>query len=187
MKRYYIAIGLILVLVSLRPEGKEHINNSIVVAEAKTVTAQSPQLPNTIEPELPKAESKTAAVMQPVTPLELTQSKAAAYGWTDYEWQALEELLGNESGWEIGRINKTSLACGLGQSLPCDKMYPGMDNETIRANIVERGDKWYLANPNAEQEIEWTLGYIKQRYTTPSKALYFWHNLAPPENGSNWY
>lgn len=198
-----VAVLLSALLIGLAPNKQSpvHLNNSVVRASvptnAQSATSQadefnqttqqpSPQTQNTTVPETQQEQSKPV-VQTPVTPREIALSKAVARGWTGAEWNALEKLLGNESNWEIGRLNKTSLACGIGQSLPCSKMYPGLDNDTIRANIVERDGKWYLANPNAEQEIEWTLGYIQERYGSPSKALYFWHNLAPSYNGTHWY
>ena len=96
-------------------------------------------------------------------------------------WAALQELLGNESGWQIGRVNESSYACGIGQSLPCSKMYGTMPP------TVWRNGKLFIANPDYKVEVTWTLNYIKERYGNPKNALYFWYNVAPTINGHNWY
>lgn len=73
------------------------------------------------------------------------------------EWGALEELIMNESAWNPYSINRSSGACGLGQSLPCSKM-----------NCQE----W-----DFDCQADWVLNYIETRYQTPTKALEFWNTL----------
>lgn len=84
-------------------------------------------------------------------------------------WDSLEELITNESGWNPYNVNKSSGACGLGQALPCSKM---------------NCEKW-----DYECQIDWVLNYIKDRYETPTKALAHW-NARVKINGQdvgNWY
>jgi len=96
-----------------------------------------------------------------------------AYGkvvkiWGEKEWEAFYDLEVKEAGWKVGNINPISGACGLGQSLPCNKMPVG-------------------CLYNAECELDWMNNYILQRYKTPTNALYFWNYIAPQINGNNWY
>jgi hypothetical protein len=83
------------------------------------------------------------------------------------QWGDFKSLVQKESSWEVGNINPSSGACGLGQALPCSK--PGNG----------------LGDPVAE--VNWVINYIKNRYNTPSEALYFWMIKAPQINGNNWY
>lgn len=111
-------------------------------------------------------EAKTVAAPVPDTPKDIAKAKAAERGWTGAEWNALEELWHNESGWKPTAKNPSSGACGIPQAYPCSK----------------------IPNPSSvESQIDWGLEYVAKRYTTPSKALAFWHNEAPKYNGSNWY
>ena len=57
-----------------------------------------------------------------------------------------------ESGFNPGAYNYHSGACGLFQALPCSKM-GGME---------------------VDNQINWGIGYIRNRYGTPSNALAFW-------------
>lgn len=72
-------------------------------------------------------------------------------------WDALNTLIENESSWNPYNINPGSGACGLGQSLPCEKM---------------NCEKWDYAC-----QIHWIVDYIKSRYQTPINALIFWNQL----------
>ena len=89
-------------------------------------------------------------------------------------------LIGKESGCEPGRLNKSSLACGIPQSLPCTKLYPYATKEWIMANKVERNGKWYLSTPEPVRELVWMKTYVANRYTTWSSAR-SWHR------SHNWY
>lgn len=89
-------------------------------------------------------------------------------------------LIGKESGCEPGRLNKSSLACGIPQSLPCTKLYPYATKEWIMANKVERNGKWYLPTPEPVRELVWMKTYVANRYTTWSSAR-AWHR------SHNWY
>jgi len=84
----------------------------------------------------------------------------------------LETLWDIESGWQEGRLNPSSLACGISQALPCTNIYPNfyeMEREW-------RNGKYYLVNPNRSLEIEWGLNYIEERYGDACAALEF-HRL----------
>jgi hypothetical protein len=76
------------------------------------------------------------------------------------EWQAMHEVIMRESGFNLFAVNKSSGACGIGQALPCSKLNCEMSDAACQA--------------------EWVVNYIKQRYGTPSAALWF-------HNSHNWY
>lgn len=115
---------------------------------------------------------------QPKTPEQIAHELVVA-AWGEHEWASFKQLAGNESGFQPGRLNKSSLACGIPQALPCSKLYPEMDKQTIRETKVHVGNKWYLANPDAERELKWMVNYIRDRYGSPAKALHFWKVIAP--------
>lgn len=75
------------------------------------------------------------------------------------EWNALEELWTNESGWSERANNPTSSACGIPQAMNnCAFGY----------------------NPSVQ--IAWGLRYIKSRYGSPSSALSKFYSRSP-----HWY
>lgn len=77
-----------------------------------------------------------------------------SYGWSEYDYQCLVNLWNRESGWSPNAVNKSSGACGIPQSLPCNKMASeGADYRT-----------------NGKTQIRWGLKYIKNRYGSPSQA-----------------
>lgn len=88
----------------------------------------------------------------------------------------LDVLWSRESGWETGRLNPSSHACGIPQALPCTKIYPNF----YSMEIEWRDGKKYLKNPNEQIEIAWGLKYIERRYGNACVALEF-HDL------NNWY
>jgi len=91
----------------------------------------------------------------------LGQKLAANFGWGDGgEWQAFNELVMRESGWDAGAANPTSSARGIAQ------------------NINGYSDDYQEGN--AEQQINWMLNYVKNRYGSPSKAIAF-------HDKKNWY
>jgi hypothetical protein len=94
----------------------------------------------------------------------LGMSMAAARGWVGTQFSDLNALWTRESGWNNHAQNPTSGAYGIPQSLPASKMGA-------------------LANPptsSAAAQIKWGLGYIAQRYGTPSAA---WQH----EEANGWY
>lgn len=69
------------------------------------------------------------------------------------DWNAWDELITQESGWNPYSINRDSGACGIPQSLPCSKM---------------KCDKW-----DYKCQLLWMADYIENRYGNPTKALAF--------------
>ena len=87
-----------------------------------------------------------------------------AAGFGPAQFVPLNKLWTRESGWNHKAVNRSSGAYGIPQSLPGSKM----------GSVA--GD--WRTNPNTQ--IRWGLGYIKDRYGSPSKA---WaHSQA-----HNWY
>lgn len=112
-------------------------------------------------------EAKETLDVVPITPLQHVQHAAKAYGWdSGSEWTALHKLLGNESGLRPSAVNPTSGACGMFQAWPCSKMGVSLDDVAGQA--------------------KWGMGYIKQRYGSPSKALSFWYSQCGGSAGC-WY
>lgn len=83
---------------------------------------------------------------------QLGRDLAAERGWVGGEWECLETLWSEESGWDQYADNPHSDAYGIPQALPGWKM----------------GDGW---QHDAWVQIAWGLGYIDARYGTPCGAL----------------
>ncbi|MEI6477940.1 MAG: transglycosylase SLT domain-containing protein [bacterium] len=77
-------------------------------------------------------------------------SVAAAFG--EAQWPAMATIIARESGFNPNSYNTSSGACGLFQALPCMKM-GGME---------------------VGNQISWGIGYIRNRYGSPSNAWNFW-------------
>lgn len=93
------------------------------------------------------AQSITVSIVKSVFDAEFGED-----GW----WMA-EYIIQHESGFNPYKMNTTSGACGLPQSLPCSKLLNScgsLDNTTCQA--------------------EWMRDYIKGRYITLSSAYAFW-------------
>lgn len=84
--------------------------------------------------------------------------------WNATEMNDLIMLWNRESGWNPQAYNSSSGATGIPQSLPGDKM-------------ASAGADW---KTNPATQITWGLGYIKQRYGSPSAA---WAH----EQSAGWY
>jgi hypothetical protein len=87
---------------------------------------------------------------------------AASKGWTGAQWDALNQLIMDESGWRNDAQNPTSTAYGIGQFL--DSTWASYGPKT--------------SNPRLQ--IIYTLEYIRERYGTPANAL-------AHENAYHWY
>ena len=88
-------------------------------------------------------------------------------------WDALHQLINNESGWNPNAQNPTSTAYGLGQFL--DSTWQGVGAQKTS---------------DPKSQVDATLKYISNRYGDPTKALNFWENIAPTTSAggnSHWY
>jgi hypothetical protein len=87
-----------------------------------------------------------------------------AAGFKIAEFPCLNKLWTRESGWNYKARNPSSGAGGIPQAVPASKM-------------KSAGADWAT---NPATQIEWGLGYIKDRYSTPCKA---WAH----SESSGWY
>ena len=83
-----------------------------------------------------------------------------ARGWSESEFTCLVQLWQRESGWRTNAHNPSG-AHGIPQALPGSKMGPGWENDY-------------------KVQINWGLGYIQGRYSTPCGA---WAH----SNSTGWY
>lgn len=85
----------------------------------------------------------------------IAYAKMAAQGWGREQYSCLVKLWNRESNWRVNAENKSSGAYGIPQALPGSKM-------------ATAGADW---RTNPETQINWGIGYIKERYSTPCSAL----------------
>ena len=97
-------------------------------------------------------------------PKELARALMPEYGMSSAEFGCLDNIWSQESGWNIHADNPSSSAYGIPQALPGSKM-------------SSAGPDW--AN-NAETQIRWGLGYIRDRYGSACGAWGF-------KSGHGWY
>lgn len=94
------------------------------------------------------------AVNDPAAAQAFAASKLADFGWGADQMSCLSSLWTRESSWQTTAENPSSLAYGIAQSLPAEKMASaGADYRT-----------------NYKTQITWGLGYIKERYGSPCGA-----------------
>lgn len=94
------------------------------------------------------------AVNDPAGAKAYAASRLGAYGWGQDQFQCLSQLWTRESNWLTNATNPYSGAYGIAQSLP-----PG--------KYGAAGSDWLT---NYRTQIEWGLGYIKDRYGSPCGA-----------------
>ncbi|MEZ2391057.1 lytic transglycosylase domain-containing protein [bacterium RCC_150] len=103
-------------------------------------------------------------VDDPAGARQYAASRLGAYGWGQDQMQCLSQLWTQESSWMTDATNPSSGAYGVAQALPPDKYYSA-------------GSDWLS---NYRTQIDWGLGYIRDRYGSPCNA---WQH----EVGFNWY
>ncbi|HEU5420711.1 MAG TPA: transglycosylase SLT domain-containing protein [Streptosporangiaceae bacterium] len=112
------------------------------------------------------ASSQASAPPAPApsgSPQHIAMSLLGSYGWSSSQFSCLDELWTRESGWNPTAANASG-AYGIPQALPGSKM-------------ASAGPDWQT---NAETQIKWGLGYIKDLYRSPCGA---WSH----EESSGWY
>jgi len=87
-------------------------------------------------------------------------------GFPEADWSALRALWNGESGWNTHATNPSSGAYGIPQALPASKM-------------ASAGADW---RTNPATQSRWGLGYIRDRYGSPSAAYSDWLGRNP-----HWY
>lgn len=106
-----------------------------------------------------KSEDLTVA-----DPKSLARALMPKYGLSASEFGCLDNIWTQESGWNIRADNPTSSAYGIPQALPGSKM-------------ASAGPDWAT---NAETQISWGLGYIRDRYGSACAAWSY-------KQGAGWY
>ena len=85
----------------------------------------------------------------------IAKRKMKDMGWDDgSQFECLDTIFTEESGWRWDAENPDSGAYGIPQSLPAEKM-------------ASAGQDW---RTNAATQIDWGLKYIRDRYGTPCAA-----------------
>lgn len=107
---------------------------------------------------------KTQPVNDPAGAQAYASTQLAKFGWGQDQMQALITLWNRESDWSTTATNSSSGAYGIAQALPGGKM-------------SSAGADWQT---NYRTQIDWGLGYIKDRYGSPANALAFHYT-------HNWY
>ncbi len=97
-------------------------------------------------------------------PRELAKALMPQFGMSSSEFDCLDNIWSQESGWNVHADNPTSSAYGIPQALPGSKM-------------SSAGPNW---EDNAETQIRWGLGYIKGRYGSACAAWSY-------KQGAGWY
>ncbi len=97
-------------------------------------------------------------------PKTLARALMPQYGISSSEFDCLDNIWSQESGWNVHADNPTSSAYGIPQALPGSKM-------------SSAGPDW---EDNPETQIRWGLGYIKARYGTACEAWSY-------KQGAGWY
>lgn len=106
----------------------------------------------------------------------LGKQMAASRGWSGQQWDALEALWTQESGWRHTADNPTSSAYGIPQALiALHKMPNGYYDRKTGSGGSTQG---HGGSPRVQ--IEWGLNYIAGRYGNPKKAWDF-------HKRNNWY
>lgn len=127
----------------------------------------------------PKPEFKAPEPIKTQPTLLVAQS--AKPNVTLNEDAAFNELVRRESRGDPLAVNKTSLACGLGQFLPCRKLLDKANINYNAANLTSvAGVKTELAKVPYEIQERLMWEYIWARYGNASKALAF-------HNANGWY
>ncbi len=104
------------------------------------------------------------AVNDPAGAQAYAAATLASFGWGQDQMACLLPLWNQESDWTTTAENPSSLAYGIVQSLPAEKM-------------DSAGNDW---KNNYQTQIKWGLNYIKDRYGSPCGA---WDH----ETAMNWY
>jgi hypothetical protein len=87
-------------------------------------------------------------------PRALARALMPQYGISSSEFDCLDNIWSQESGWNVHADNPSSSAYGIPQALPGSKM-------------SSAGDDWAT---NPVTQIRWGLGYIEDRYGSPCSA-----------------
>jgi hypothetical protein len=155
---------------------QRHIITTVIDESATrdgyTVTEKAPEVASTPQSTSNKSNNTIdndwvapkMAIPNPGSAQAIAYEKIMARGWGEAEYSCLVSLWSRESGWRVNALNSSSGAYGIPQSLPGNKM-------------ASAGSDW---ETNPATQIEWGLGYIAGRYSTPCGA---WEK----SESSGWY
>jgi resuscitation-promoting factor RpfB len=132
--------------------GKRTVSYEIEMRNGVEVSRKEIQSVTTKEP-VKQVEVVGAKLPTPMNPTEaqtLGHQMMLNYGFGEDQWPCLYNLWMRESGWRTNASNPSG-AYGIPQALPGSKM----------------GGDW---QNDAATQIQWGLGYIKGRYSTPCGA-----------------
>ncbi|MFJ3957945.1 coiled-coil domain-containing protein [Arthrobacter sp. NPDC090010] len=125
---------------------------------APTAPDPAPQPPVVVPPDT------GGAVNDPAGAQSYAAGRLGSYSWGQDQFQCLQLLWTQESSWLTTATNASSGAYGIAQALPAGK-------------YASAGGDWLT---NYHTQIEWGLGYIRDRYGSPCGA---WDH----EVSDNWY
>jgi hypothetical protein len=109
------------------------------------------------------AHTKTAD-LSAADPKALARALMPQYGMSPSQFDCLDNIWSQESGWNVHADNPGSSAYGIPQALPGSKM-------------SSAGPGW---EDNPETQIRWGLGYLQGRYGSACAAWSF-------KQGAGWY
>lgn len=113
-----------------------------------------------------KNKQQTALAIVPISSEQFVQNEASKMGWdSGNEWQALKQLVFNESTLSPQAQNPESTAYGMFQFLDSTWALVGCQKTS-----------------NAKEQSRCGMLYIKKIYGTPSQALAKWQSRSP-----HWY
>jgi len=169
MTKLLLLVAILTITVTpVYAEASDHIRTQLKLSEDKNVLVRNRNI-NVIKPisvlsdtsaRLDMHNTVNSVVRRTVPRVgQGLQSEAKEYAKQRVElvfgegWGEFEEIIQKESGWQVGRWNKSGCA-GLGQACPASKL----------------GNS--LGDPKGE--VDWFINYCQKRYGTPQKALAQW-------------
>lgn len=154
-------MGIVMSMLGATPTTVSETPTSVVgqadTAQTQLATQASP--PESTQQPTDQTQPSANATATSETPngdhaanQQLGQQLAAKYGWDKgSQWNAFNNVVMRESGWDPNAANPTSDARGIAQ------------------NIHGWSDNYQQGN--AQQQINWMLNYIQNRYGSPEAAL----------------
>jgi uncharacterized protein YabE (DUF348 family) len=148
-----------LVFIDGKMAGRTRIGAVTVRAPQDRVTQVGTKQPVAAKTPSPGAPNvPPAPTPSPGSAQAIARHLLLARGWGAAQFSCLVTLWNHESGWRVHAANSSSGAYGIPQALPGSKM-------------ASAGPDW---ENNATTQIEWGLGYIAERYSTPCGAWAQW-------------
>lgn len=138
--------------------GKRTVSYEIEMKNGKEISRNEIQSVTTKEPtkQVEVIGAKLPTPMNPTEAQTLGHQMMLTYGFGEDQWPCLYNLWMHESGWRTTASNPSG-AYGIPQALPGSKM----------------GSDW---QNDAATQIQWGLGYVKGRYSTPCGAYSAWQS-----------